>query len=1449
LTDLAYVIYTSGSTGEPKGVEIEHGSLSNLVTWFRRAFALTPADRVTFNSGLGFDASVSEIWPCLSAGACLCLPDEESRLSPEGQRDWLAETGVTVAFAPTPMAEKLIELPWPSDCALRMVYAGGDELRRFPPPGLPFTLMNAYGPTECTCISTCGPVGGGRKPSIGRAVENAVLLVLDAAGQPAAEGELYIGGAVVGRGYRGRPDLTAERFVWLGSERYYRTGDLVRQLPNGELEFLGRLDAQVKIRGFRIELGEIESRLLAHPAVREAAVTVWEDAAGEKRLAAYLAGAGADALALREFLAERLPAYMLPAAFTWLPSLPLTPSGKLDRKALPPPDFTALRPAYAAPETPVERQLAAWFSELLGAGEVGRHDDFFLLGGHSLLATQLLSRVRSTYAAAVSMAEFFAAPTVCGLAGCVDAVAGACTEGIPHAERTQPLPLSFAQERIAFFDELEPGSPLYNIAEAVRLTGPLSADDLEKALNLVVQRHESQRTAFMGGWQVICPDAAVVLVQRDALLDDLEAVIQAEARRPFDLGAAPLMRATLFRLGPEEHLLLLVIHHIITDGWSMGVFYRELSAAYAGRPLPPVPLQYADFACWQRSWLQGAELEAQLAYWRKVLEGVPPVLDLPADRPRPSTQSFVGARRVRPLPPYLLDGLKALARSEGATLFMTLLAAYQALLYRYTGQERFLTGAPVAGRNRAELEPLIGFFVNTLALPADFTGGPSFRQHLARVRQTTLDAFAHQDLPFEKLVEALHPDRDRSRPPLIQTLFALQSAPAAELRLPGISATALIAPDTGTAKYDLILTVEEAGGTYHAVAEYAAALYDPATADRLLGHFETLLGGIVANPDTPVTHLPLLTADELQQILVDWNATDAPYSLDRSPAELVAACPPSAPAVNEMSYGELNRRAGALARRLAELGVRRGDRVGVCLERSPDLPVALLGVWKAGAAYVAMDPAYPDDRLNFMLADSGARVVITRRDLCGQILRVEEVPDREPPPSPAWSPDDLAYVIYTSGSTGQPKGVEIAHRGLLNLIFWHRRTYGVTAADRATQLAGPGFDASVWELWPYLTAGAQILMPDEETRLSPPLLQRWLLENRVSITFLPTPLAEAMLALPWPEHHSLAALLTGGDKLHHFPDRPLGFTLYNHYGPTEATVVATAGPVPLRAGADGAPPIGRPIAGTRAYILDRQHQPVPVGIPGELYIGGVGLAHGYTGRPDLTAERFIQTEWGRLYRTGDLVRWLPDGQIEFLGRLDFQVKLRGFRIELGEIEAALLKAPDVADAVVELKEQRLIAYLIPAPGRRPDSAALKGALAAALPDYMVPAAFVTLDRFPLTPNGKVDRRSLPTPDRATDDREPPATPAEVAVAAIWAEVLGIEPPGLTDDFFALGGHSLAATRVIHRLREQLQIDLPLRALFETPVLRAFAARVAAATAAPAALRSPTTLDPEAAGRW
>ncbi|MCI0399626.1 MAG: amino acid adenylation domain-containing protein [Chloroflexi bacterium] len=1048
------------------------------------------------------------------------------------------------------------------------------------------------------------------------------------------------------------------------------------------------------------------------------------------------------------------------------------------------------------------------------------------------------------------------------------------------ASQPDTYPLSFAQQRLWFLDQLQPGSPVYNIARAMRIHGPLNGPALQAALDALVARHKSLRTTFavVDGQplQVVVSHLRIVLPVIDMGQEaGQEArarhLLNQEAQRPFKLTEGPLIRLTLLRFNDEEQFLLVVMHHIISDAWSLGVFFRELSALYealaAGRPspLPALPIHYADFAGWQREWLQGERLETHLAYWRRQLRAELPVLELPADRPRPPVQTFQGASHALALSPALSEALRALSRQEKATVFMTLLAAFYAVLYRYTGNEDIVVGSPVAGRNRVELQGIIGFFVNMLVLRANLSGDLTFRELLQRVRRLFSEAYAHQDLPFEQLVETLHPTRDLSRHPLFQVVFAMQNVPDAEFTLPGLVVTP-VEVETQTSKFDLTLFLTDTGRYFVGSIEYSTDLFDAETIARMAGHYRTLLAGVAANPDLRLSELPLLTQAEKQKLLVTWNNTRREYPRDALVHQLFeaqAARTPEALAVAarharsgelvQLTYWELNRRANQLAHRLRALGVGPETPVGICMERSPEMVVGLLGILKAGGAYVPFDPAYPRERLAFMLADTKRReagsklVVLTQPWLAGtlpeheaHLVRLDshwETLAGEPDDNPGnlTRLNNLAYIIYTSGTTGRPKGIQIEHRGLLNLIYWHQRAFAVTAKDRATQLAGPAFDASVWELWPYLTLGASIHIPDDETRALPWRLQAWLIDKAITITFLPTPLAEAVLLLEWPQEAALRILLTGGDKLHRPPRPGLPFDLVNNYGPTENTVVTTFGHVPP-AGQNGrTPAIGRPIDTTTIYVVDAHLNPLPIGVPGELLIGGDSLARGYLDRPELTATAFIPNPFSdevgaRLYRTGDLVRTLPDGQLEFLGRIDHQVKIRGFRIELGEVEVALRQHPAVAEAAVLAREdgpgdKRLVAYVVLDEKETPATAELRRFLTQKLPDYMIPATFVALLALPLTPNGKVDRRALPAPDWATPETTAqylaPRTHAEQSLADIWAGVLGLPRVGIHDNFFELGGDSILSIQILARAN-QAGLHLTPRQLFQHQTIAALA---------------------------
>ncbi|HKV09944.1 MAG TPA: amino acid adenylation domain-containing protein [Thermoanaerobaculia bacterium] len=1364
----AYVLFTSGSTGRPKGAINTHRAIINRLLWMQRAFGLTAADRVLQKTPFGFDVSVWEFfWPLLT-GARLVVAQ------PGGHQDsayllrLVVASGIThLHFVPS-MLRAFLEEPGLETCtSVRRVIASGESLpidlaRHFHERlGVPCgtELHNLYGPTEAAVDvtwHTCR-LGEERIP-IGRPIFQTQIRLLDSAGQlvpTGVAGEVHIGGVQVGRGYLGRPDLTAERFVPdpFGDHgaRLYRTGDLARHLPDGEIEYLGRIDHQVKLRGFRIELGEIEAALRVHPAILEAAVLVREDGPGGARLVAYVvfgpeAGEPPSVRELREKLRGDLPEFMLPAAFVPLERMPLTPSGKADRRALAriapaSPALSAGLGGAPAALTPVQEILAGIWSDVLGLdGLPGAEAHFFELGGHSLLATQVISRVRQALGVDVPLRSLFEAPTIAGLAGVIErarrAGAGLAVPPLVPQPRDEAPPLSFAQERLWFVHRLLPESSHYNMPAALRLQGVLDPVLFARTLEEIIHRHEVLRTSFpaLGGIPVqrIAPPAPFVLplvdlscLPPERRLAAAHSLAAADARRPFDLTRGTALRATLVRMDAQDYAGLFTLHHIVSDGWSRGVFLRDLVAIYGafreGRPspLPPLAVQYADFAIWQRNWLRDEALEAQLSYWRSQLDLVPP-LEMPLDRPRPSVQRFRAGRVPIHLTPALSESLRRLAGSQGGTLYMVLLAGFAALMHRYTGQDDFALGSPIANRNHAEIEDLIGFFVNSLVLRVRLVGDPVFRDLLDQVREVSLQAYAHQDLPFERLVEELQPERSLSRNPLFQVVLALQNAPTASLELPGLTLSPL-GPEGGATRFDLELHVWDLPDGLRGMALYDRDLFDATTIVRVVSHLERQLSEAAAEPGRPLSELELLTGPERRQLLAEWNDTAVgfgPFAGVRQRFETWVRETPDALAVamrgEELTYRELDLRANRLAHHLRALGAGPEKVVGLCLERSVDLIVAILAAVKTGGAYLPLDTAYPAQRLEFMLRDAGALAVVVHERLApavagagAHVVRIDDDSEAiaargSAAPETVCLPQGLAYVIYTSGSTGRPKGVALTHAGLANLVSWHLRSYGVAPQDRATQLAGSAFDASVWEVWPYLTAGASLHLPDEVVRASAPDLLRWLAAEKVTHSFLPTPLAEACLRQTTPPGLALSVVLTGGDRLHRLLEEP-PYRLVNHYGPTESTVVASCAPV--AAVDDQDPPIGRPIDNLRIYVADRHLRPVPIGVPGELLIAGVGLARGYLGQPVLTAQRFVPDPFGgsggRLYRTGDLTRWRRDGQLEFLSRIDHQVKLRGFRIELGEIESLLLEHPEVGAGAVLTREdvpgqQRLVAYVAPA---------------------------------------------------------------------------------------------------------------------------------------------------------
>ncbi|MDZ8257987.1 non-ribosomal peptide synthetase [Nostoc sp. ChiQUE01b] len=1538
-THLANVIYTSGSTGKPKGVMVEHSGLCNLAKAQIQVFSLSGDSRVLQFASFSFDACISEILMAFGSGATLYLGTKDSLLPGMPLIDRLKNDRITHVTLP-PSA--LVVLPQEELPTLQTIIVAGEacpiELMRQWSTGRNF--FNAYGPTEasvCATVAKCTP--GDEKVTIGRPIANKQIYILDSDLQlvpVGVPGELHISGVGLARGYLNRPELTQEKFIpnpfsggstslreaaptatlsdqgqgarSRGRERLYKTGDLARYLPDGNIEYLGRIDNQVKIRGFRIELGEIEAALSQHPHVQASCVIAREDIRGDKRLVAYIVPqpqVTPRISVLRSFLKEKLPEYMVPSAFVILESLPLTPNGKIDRRALPAPEPSSeLLEKYVAPRTPIEEILASIWQQVLKVELVGRHDDFFELGGHSLLATQFISRVRSRLKIEIPLRSLFAAPTIAELAPSIQQLQQQDIElsAPPILRRVEnaEIPLSYAQQRLWFLDQLESNSALYSIVIGLRLVGTLNVAALEQSLKEIIDRHEALRTNFVTvdgqaaqiiqtqtNWTVTVVDLqhlptlvlseAVGAASTSAEVTEQKTVAQKlleqKAIEPFDLANNSLITATLVMLSPTEQWLLVCMHHVVSDGWSIGVFVQELQALYnaysQGQPSPllPLPIQYADFSIWQRQWLQGEVLQNHLSYWQQQLANAPTFLPLPTDRPRPAVQTFNGSYHVFTLSVELTQKLLQLSQQQGVTLFMTLLAAYNTLLYRYTGQEDILVGTPIANRDRTELEGLIGFFVNTLVMRTDLAGNPSFNELLPRLREMALSAYAHQDLPFEMLVEALQPERDLSHTPLFQVMFVLLNAPMSEIELTGLSVSGLPIGIT-TAKFDLTLTMENTPNGLFGWWEYNTDLFDSSTIERMTGHFLTLLEAIVANPSERISQLPMLKASEQQQLLVEWNDTQVDYPQDKCIhqlfEELVERTPDAIAVVFEnqqLTYQELNTRANQLAHYLQSLGVGADALVGICVERSLEMVVGLLGILKAGGTYVPLDPEYPQERLRFILEDAQVSVLLSQHHL------VEKLPEcqaqlvsldtnwqlisqlTQENPITDVQASNLAYVIYTSGSTGQPKGVQISHKSVSNFLSAMQQRPGITKQDTLLAITTISFDIAALEIFLPITVGACLVIASREVTLDGRELFDLLVKSKATI-MQATP-ATWRLLLDSNYQFSDLKILCGGEALPWDLVNQLlakNTSVWNLYGPTEATIWSSVCQLESN---ESLISIGRPISNTQIYILDQNLQPVPVGVLGELHIGGAGLAKGYLNRPELTQEKFIPNPFsgGRgqgagsrgageqgsrgtiqhsalLYKTGDLARYLPDGKIEYLGRIDNQVKIRGFRIELGEIEAVLSQHPNVQASCVVAREnirsdKRLVAYIVAQPQVTLTISELRSDLKKKLPDYMVPSAIVILESLPLTPNGKIDRRALPAPEPSSELLEKyvaPRTPIEEVLALIWQQVLKVELVGRHDNFFELGGHSLLATQLISRVRTSLKVELPLRSLFAAPTI-------------------------------
>lgn len=1538
--NLVYALYTSGSTGRPKGVMVEHRNLLNYIDAVQMRLQLAGVRHFATVSTLAADLGNTVVFPALCGaakatasdvvtsdqqGGCLHILSEERVLDPNALAAYFQRHPVDcLKIVPSHLEALLSAKDAASVIPKQRLVLGGEPcshalIQRIQQLAPNCIVFNHYGPTEATvgAIASQLPpkLSSTALPPLGRPLANVQIYILDKhqnsvpIGVP---GEIYISGAGVARGYLNRPELTAASFIQLalGGEaiRAYKTGDLGRYNPDGSIEFVGRADNQVKIRGFRIELGDVAAALRQHPQVESAAVLMQGDTATTQQLVAYVVMQSAqndadsfDVAQLSQFLKQQLPNYMVPSVFIEMVRLPFTANGKLDRQALPVPQLSdrTAKTAFTPPATHTERQLVDIWCECLNlekvgeqAGtqtceQIGAHDNFFELGGHSLLATQAVSRIRDRFNIELPLRSVFESPTITEMAALVDHAAMQQTtdiapkiEPLSPAEKTCPMALSFAQQRLWFLDQLEGRSATYNVPTVLAVKGDLNVEFLTAALSEIVHRHEVLRTTFQvvdsQPMQKIAPTAPLPLpvVDLSSLSEDmrskrLESQIEKEAHQPFDLSCDRPIRATLIALDPTRHVLMVTMHHIVSDGWSRGILTREISTLYKdfceGRSssLPLLPVQYTDFARWQRQWLQGETLDQQLSYWQQQLAEVPSLLSLPSDHLRPAIQTFNGDRIRFELSAELTTQLNTLSRQYDSTLFMTLLTAFSVLLHRYARADDIVVGSPIANRMRQELEPLIGFFVNTLILRSRITKDSNFLSLLQQTKQTALDAYAHQDLPFEKLVEALNPERNLSYHPIFQVMFILQNTVSETFDLPGVTFTPL-QRSRSVSKFDLTLSLSETKTGMQGVFEYNSDLFEAQTVERMAQHFRQLLNEIVACPTAPVSQLSLLTSSEKEQLLTGWNDTQTNFNNDLDCKQLIhqqfeaqVSKTPNAIALvyqqQSMTYRELNERSQQLASYLQQRGVQPETLVGLCVERSPLLLVGLFGILKAGGAYVPIDPAYPRNRIANTLSDADVSLILTQAHLSDVLPPLNLPPfnpeivylDRDwekisqnstaqPPLTELVSADNLAYVIYTSGSTGKPKGVQITHGAVTNFLRAIAQKPGIDANDTLVAVTTIAFDISVLELFSPLVAGATVVLASSEVAADAQQLAR-LLEHSEASVMQATPATWQMLITDGWQGLPQLKILCGGEALSkELADQLLqrGHELWNLYGPTEATVWTAA--CEITEGFEMVPVAG-PLANTQLYVLDEQLNPVPIGVTGEVHIGGAGLARGYLNQPELSAKKFIANPFSkagdRLYKTGDLARFWADGSLSFLGRIDHQIKIRGFRIELGEVEAALSEHSTVQSCVVIAQEdkannKRLVAYWVPDCSTEIDSSAahhplLKQYLKSRLPLYMVPSIFVKLEALPLTANGKIDRRALPrlkTTMVQTARYTPPKTEIQQQLTQLWQKVLALEKVGIHDNFFDLGGHSLLATQVVARIRRHFNIELPLSTLFQSSTI-------------------------------
>ncbi|NEW09308.1 amino acid adenylation domain-containing protein, partial [Paenibacillus sp. SYP-B3998] len=1464
---LAYVIYTSGTTGKPKGVMVEHRGLCSLKRMFEETLQMNAQDRIVQFASFSFDASCWETFQALFFGATLYIPTAETAQDYRLFESYVNKNGITTGTLPPNYAIYLNPTNMPS--FKKLVTAGSAssaELIQLWKDKVMY--FNAYGPTEdsvCTTIwANSSEACDQECVSIGRPIHNHRIYMLDSFGQLlpiGVAGELCIAGVGLARGYLNRPELTAEKFVpipFAEGERMYRTGDLARWMPDGNIEYLGRIDHQVKIRGYRIEIGEVEAQLLKIAGVRETVVIAREDESGQKALCAYfVADSELTVGALRNALSQELPGYMIPSYFIQMGRMPLTPNGKLDRKALPAPEGSIhMGGEYVAPRTELEAGLAIIWQEVLGLAKVGVKDNFFEIGGHSLRATTLVSRVHKEMGVSVPLRDVFRFPTVEGLAQVMNETKQMTYSVIPQAADQAYYPVSSAQKRLYILHQLEGAELSYNMPQMMLLEGSLDRDRLERAFRGLIARHEALRTGFemVDGepMQRIHQEVDFAVAYMQASVEEAPDRVRGFVRA-FDLAKPPLLRVGLIALAKERHILMFDMHHIVSDGASMGILINDFVRLYGGEELQPLRIQYKDYAVWQQSAAQKEYLQQEEAYWLKALGGELPVLEMPTDYVRPAAQSFEGD-----VLPFMIDAqkserLRRMAVENGATLYMVLLAAYTAMLHKYTGQEDIIVGTPIAGRTHGDLQPLIGMFVGTLTIRSYPAGEKSFLSYLEEVKETTLSAYENQHYPFEELVENVQVRRDISRNPVFDTMFILQNTEQGDMNIHELQFKPYENEHT-VAKFDLTFQAGEVEEGILCSIEFATALYKKETVERMAGHFEQLIDAVISDPQASLAQLQMVTAAEQAQMMDVFNDTAADYPREKTIHELFeeqADRTPEATAVDfenqQLTYRELNARANQLAWTLRDSGVTAQQPVGIMVDRSIEMVVSVLAVLKAGGTFVPIDPEYPQTRIHYMLASSGARLVLTEQPWFASIQpevekidvhdaslyegREENLPNEN-------DASHLLYIIYTSGTTGNPKGVMLEHRNLANLLQYQFTATNIPFPSPVLQYASGSFDVCYQEMFSALLFGGCLCLIGNEVRKDPKRLFARIEESKIEVLYLPVAFLKFIFTeAEWAEQfpHCVSHIITAGEQLVVTPQieailRSRGIHLHNHYGPSETHVV-TAFTMQPEAIAAGLPPIGKPIANTKLYILDEGLQVQPIGIGGELYVSGDCVGRGYWGRPDLTDEKFVKNPFApeeRMYRTGDLARWLPDGNIEYLGRIDHQVKIRGFRIELGEVEAQLLKVAGLHEATVlaledEAGQKQLCAYFVAEAALT--AGELRGALSQELPGYMIPSYFVQLASMPLTQNGKIDRRALPAPEankQTGAEFVAPRTRLEAQLARIWQEVLSLPSASVKDNFFDLGGHSLRATTLVSKLYKELGVNLPLRDVFRYPTIEEMA---------------------------